>query len=156
MRPMTSRFCVSGLGLLLALTLGAAGCSDKAGADKFVGTWTYAGAINPNCQNIAAIDLTGDTVTITATDSSHIRVDLAGYCMVNCSVDGFTATAAAGQSCTFPIPTLGDQTISITNWTLMMTGDNAITSNFTGAILICAPSGTGTLTRQSDAGTAGQ
>jgi hypothetical protein len=34
-----------------------------------------------------------------------------------------------------------------------MSGDNTITSDFTGAILICAPSGTGTLTRQSDAGT---
>jgi hypothetical protein len=156
MRPMTSRLCLGGLvGLILALAMGVSACSDKSGADKFVGTWTYAGAINPNCQNIAAIDLTGDTVTITATDSSHVRVDLAGYCMVNFSVDGFNATADSGQSCTFPIPGLGDQTITITTWTMMMTGDNAITSNFTGAILICAPTGMGTLTRQGDAGTSG-
>jgi hypothetical protein len=151
---MTSRRSRVGLaGLLLALTMSLSACSEKGGADKFVGTWTYAGAIDPNCMNIAAIDLTGDTVTITATDSSHVRVDLAGYCMVNCSVDGFTATAESGQSCSFPIPGLGNQTIAITKWTLTMTGENSLTSDFTGAILICAPTGTGTLTRQSDAGT---
>ena len=150
---MTSRLRFVGLMFALALASGASSCSENGGAEKFAGKWTYAGAINPNCMNIAPIDLTGDTVTITSTDSSHILVDLAGYCMVNCSVDGFTATADANQSCSFPIPGLGTQSIAITKWTLTMSGDNAITSVFTGAILICAPTGTGTLTRQSDAGT---
>jgi hypothetical protein len=150
MRRMTPR--MHQVVLVLALAIGAAACSTKGGAEKFVGSWVYAGAIDPNCNNIAAVDLTGDAVTITATDSSHIRVDLAGYCMINFDVDGFTANAQGGQSCTFDIPSLGPQAINITRWTLTMTGDDVVTSDFNGSILICFPSGTGTLTRQSDAG----
>jgi hypothetical protein len=78
------------VGLVFALAIGALACSEKSGSDKFVGSWIYAGAIDPNCMNIAPIDLTGDAVTITATDPSHIRVDLAGYCNIACDVDGFT------------------------------------------------------------------
>ncbi len=150
MRRMTPRMLQ--LVLFVALAMGATACSTKGGAEKFVGSWIYAGAINPNCNNIAAVDLTGDAVTITATDSSHIRVDLAGYCMINFDVDGFSANAQGGQSCTFDIPSLGPQAITITKWTLTMTGDDVITSDFNGSILICFPTGTGTLTRQSDAG----
>ena len=65
-------------------------------------------------QGIAAVDLTGDAVTITAPDSSHIRVELAGYCTIAFDVDGFTASASSGQSCTFDIPSLGPQAIAIT------------------------------------------
>jgi hypothetical protein len=140
------------LGLGCALAIGAMACNDKTGADKFVGSWVYAGAIDPNCQGIAAVDLTGDAVTITAPDSSHISVELAGYCTVAFDVDGFTATASSGQKCTFDIPSLGPQAIAITKWTLTITGDDVITSDFTGSILICFPTGSGTLTRQADAG----
>jgi hypothetical protein len=149
MRPM-ARVHLVGLGC--ALAIGAMACNDKSGADKFVGSWVYAGAIDPNCQGIAAVDLTGDAVTITAPDSSHISVELAGYCTVAFDVDGFTATASSGQKCTFDIPSLGPQAIAITKWTLTVTGDDVITSDFTGSILICFPTGTGTLTRQADAG----
>jgi hypothetical protein len=140
------------VGLGCALAIGAMACNDKTGADKFVGSWVYAGAIDPNCQGIAAVDLTGDAVTITAADSSHISVELAGYCTVAFDVDGFTATASSGQKCTFDIPSLGPQAITITKWTLMITGDDVITSDFTGSILVCFPTGTGTLTRHGDAG----
>ena len=150
---MTPRMHVVGLACALAIAVTA--CNQKSGADKFVGSWIYAGAINPNCQGVAAVDLTGDAVTITSSDSSHISVDLAGYCTIAFNVDGFTATAAGGQHCTFDIPTLGPQAIAITKWTLMMTSDDVLTSDFTGSILICVPTGTGTLTRQGDAGGAG-
>jgi hypothetical protein len=140
------------VGLGCALAIGAMACNDKSGADKFVGSWIYAGAINPNCQGIAAVDLTGDAVTITAPNASHISVALAGYCTIAFDVDAFTASASSGQSCTFDIPSLGPQSIAITKWTLTMTGDDVITSDFTGSILICIPTGTGTLTRQGDAG----
>ena len=150
MRRMTPRLHL--VGLVCALAIGVLACNEKSGADKFVGSWIYAGAIDPNCMNIAPIDLTGDTVKITSTDSSHIRVDLAGYCNVACDVDGFTASASGGQSCSFPIPGLGTQSITITSWTLTKTGDDVLTSDFNGSILGCFPSGTGTLTRQGDAG----
>ena len=150
MRRMTGRLHLVGLGC--ALAIGAMACNSKSGAEKFVGSWTYAGAINPNCQGVAAVDLTGDAVTITSSDSSHISVDLAGYCTIKFDVDGFTASASGGQSCTFEIPTLGPQAIAITKWTLTFSGDDVLTSDFTGSILICIPTGTGTLTRQGDAG----
>ena len=150
MRRMTARMHLVGLGC--ALAIGAMACGEKSGADKFVGSWIYAGAINPNCQGVAAVDLTGDAVTITAPNSSHISVELAGYCTVAFDVDGFTASASGGQKCTFDIPTLGPQAIAITKWTLTFSGDDVLTSDFTGSILICVPTGTGTLTRQGDAG----
>jgi len=136
----------------LGLGLGAGGCGGG-GADKFVGTWTYAGAINPNCLGTPAdpIDLTGQTVTIMSTDSTHVRVVLGTICTVTFEVDGSTATAGANQTCMFDIPNVGPATVMITKWTLMVSGDT-IASDFTSSVLICAPSGTGTLTRQTDAG----
>ena len=116
MRRMTARMHL--LGLCCALGIGAMACNDKSGAENFVGSWIYAGAIDPNCQGIAAVDLTGDKVTITAPNSSHISVELAGYCTIAFDVDAFTASASGGQSCTFNIPTLGPTAIAITRWTL--------------------------------------
>jgi hypothetical protein len=150
MRGMTSasRLMV----LVAALGIGAMACNEKTGADKFVGTWTYAGLVNANCLDIAPIDLTGATATITATDKSHIVVDLEGFCRINLEVDGFSASAGAGQTCTLEIPGLGPVAIAITSWTLSMAGGDVIDSAFTGSALGCFPSGTGTLTRQGDAG----
>jgi hypothetical protein len=146
MPSVTSGWRLIGFAVALAV-----GCSQSGGAEKF-GTWTYAGSIDPNCMNIAAIDLTGDKVTITAPDSSHLVVDLAGFCTVHFNVDGFTASAAANQTCTFDIPMLGPEDITITKWTLTVTTDSVLASNFAGAVLICAPTGMGTLTRIGDAG----
>jgi hypothetical protein len=150
MRRMKARMHL--LGLWCALGIGAMACNEKSGAENFVGSWIYAGAIDPNCQGAAAVDLTGDTVTITAPNSSHISVELAGYCTIAFDVDAFTASASSGQSCTFDIPGVGPQAIAITKWTLTKTGDDVLASDFTGSILFCFPTGTGTLTRQGDAG----
>jgi hypothetical protein len=138
-------------GLFAAATVGVSGCGDKngGGAEKFVGTWTYAGSINPNCASIAPIDLTGDTVVITATDSSHLTVALANICTITFDVDGSKATAQSGQTCSFDIPSLGPQSVMITNWTLTMSDMDTVASNFMGFVAICMPSGTGTLTRQA-------
>src|SRR5262245_6997930 len=151
MPSVTSGWRTIALAAVLAAVAGS--CSEKGGAEKFVGTWTYAGSINPNCMNAAAIDLTGEMVTVTAPDSSHLVVDLGGFCTVRFNVDGSTASAASGQSCTFDVPGLGPQAISIMKWTLTVSTDDVLASDFTGAILFCAPSGTGTLTRAGDAGT---
>ena len=143
----------------LALVIGGAGCgSSKTGSEHFAGTWVYAGMINPNCGSggpaVAPIDLTGYSVVITATDSSHLSVALGTACTVKFDVDGFTATAQSGQSCSFNLGgTLGQQAVTITKWTLTSTSTDTITSDFSGAILICTATGTGTLTRLGDAGT---
>src|SRR5262245_48810579 len=84
---------------LAVLAIGVAACTEKTGADNFVGTWVAAGSINPNCLEAAPIDLTGTRAVITASDSSHFKVDLQGYCTVNFEADGFTASAASGQTC---------------------------------------------------------
>lgn len=155
MRRMTSglRLFAAVVVAVAGLGLGVAACDDKGGADKFVGNWTYAGAIAPTCigANVAPIDLTGETVTITKTDSSHVSVALGTICMVTFEVDGSTATAGAGQSCMFEIPGIGPATASITKWTLTISGET-IMSDFTSAVLVCTPSGMGTLTRAPDGG----
>jgi hypothetical protein len=143
-------------GFVAVLSAGAclAACSEKGGAQKFVGTWTYAGAIavGATCGDYPPFDLTGDMVTIAAPDSTHLVVDLAGYCSVNFNVDGHTASAAADQNCTFPIPGVGPTSVSITKWTLTLSSDDVLASDFTGGVLICAATGTGTLTRVGDGG----
>jgi hypothetical protein len=157
MRRMTSglRSLAAFVVAVAGLGLGVAACDDKGGADKFVGTWTYAGAIDPKCigANVTPIDLTGETATITKTDSSHVSVALGTICMVTFEVDGSTATAAAGQSCMFEIPGIGPATASITKWTLTISGET-ITSDFSSSVLVCAPGGVGTLTRAPDGGAA--
>jgi hypothetical protein len=157
MRRMTSglRSLAVVVVVLAGLALGVTGCDDKGGADKFVGTWTYAGAINANCIGtpVDPIDLTGETVTITSTDSTHVSVALGTLCTVTFNVDGSTATAAAGQTCSFNIPGIGPATVMITKWTLTVSGET-VNSDFASSVLICTPSGTGTLTRQPDGGAA--
>jgi len=145
------------IGLVAVLSAGLPACSEKGGAEKFVGTWTYAGAITvgATCGDYPPFDLTGDMVTIAAPDSTHLVVDLAGYCTVNFNVDGHTATAAANQNCTFPIPNVGPTSVSITKWTLTLSSDDVVASDFLGGVLICTATGTGTLTRVGDAGTTG-
>ena len=148
MRRMTSALRL--FGLVVGLAMGV-GCSETTGAENFVGTWTYAGTINPNCMDVAPIDLTGSSATITATDSSHIVMNLVGFCMVKFDVDGFVATASGGQTCSLAIPGLGTVPIAITKWTMMVSGD-VITSDVTGGAFGCLPGGVGTLTRRGDAG----
>ena len=146
------------IGFVVALlAAGFASCSEKGGAEKFVGTWTYTGAITvgATCGDYAPIDLTGDRVTIAAPDSTHLVVDLAGYCTVNFNVDGHTASAAANQNCTFPIPGVGPTSVSITKWTLTLSSDDVLASDFVGGVFICTATGTGTLTRVGDGGTTG-
>ena len=155
MRRMTSglRLLVVVVAALALLGTGVVACSDDGGANKFVGNWTYAGAITPNCIGTAAdpIDLTGETVTIMSTDSSHVSVALGTLCTVTFEVKGSTATAGSGQTCMFDIPGFGPVSVSITRWTLTISGET-IMSDFASAVLVCTPSGIGTLTRQSDAG----
>ena len=65
--------------------------------------------------DVAPIDLTGSVATITATDSSHIVMNLEGFCMVKFDVDGFVATASArSELLARTIPGLGPVPIAIT------------------------------------------
>jgi hypothetical protein len=131
----------------VAALLGVGGCG-SGNADAFVGEWTYAGTIVANCVGITIPDLPldGATVTIVASDDEHLQVVVDTTCMVNFTVDGNTATAGGGQACMLNIPTVGLQSIAITTWTLTL-ADGVITSQFTGALAFCAPTGTGTLTK---------
>jgi hypothetical protein len=155
---MTSKLRL--LGAVAAVAIVAVGCGEKTGADKFVGSWIYAGAIEPNCtgQAVEPMDLTGVTTTITASDSSHISVALGTICSTKFDVDGSVATAGGGQNCTLDVPSLGalsPLTINITRWTMTVSGDmNTIASDFSGTALICVPTSVGTLTRLPDGGAA--
>ena len=133
--------------VVVALAALIAGCG-SGNADAFVGDWTYAGTIAANCTGITIPDLPldGSTVTIVASDDEHLQVVVDTTCMVKFTVDGNTAKADSGQTCQLDIPTVGLQSITITTWTLTL-ADGVITSQFTGGLLVCAPSGTGTLTK---------
>jgi len=155
---MRSGFRIARPVVALAALLCGAACSDnpKTGSDKFVGTWVYAGMINGTCggQAVSPIDLTGYSVTITATDPGHITVQLGTSCTVKFDVDGFVATAQGKQSCMFEIGSFGQQTVSIAKWTLTSTTTDTVASDFTGTAVsgLCMAAGTGTLTRVGDAG----
>jgi hypothetical protein len=133
--------------MVVALAGLIAGCGGG-NADAFVGEWTYAGTIAANCVGITIPDLPldGATVSIVASDDEHLQVVVDTTCMVKFTVDGNRATADANQTCSLEIPTAGVQNIKITSWTLNL-ADGVITSQFTGSLLVCAPSGTGTLTK---------
>lgn len=142
----------AGLVLLAVLALGpTVGCDDGEDApmtDAFAGSWTYGGALTPNCGAVPAdpVDLTGSTVVITKTGDSTIQIVLGGTCTVNFAVSGSTATALSGQTCTFEVPSLGPQSVLITSWTLTL-GGSSIASSFSGSVVICTITGDGTLTR---------
>jgi hypothetical protein len=153
---------------LLAL---AAGCSSSPSttpsgpnADSYAGTWTFqSGSIVPNCPsglNVSTIDLTGQPMTVTKVDSTHVAIMIAAtdvMCDVNFTVDGSTATAGPGQSCA--IKANGQSaTVNISSWTLTLSSDGmqlgtSMMGTATVLIVTCNPTSTGTLTKSStDAG----
>jgi hypothetical protein len=132
----------------------------------FTGSWTFgSGSIQPVCSGItiSPFNLTGDTMTITKVDDTHVATMLTGtgvMCDVNFTVSGTTATAESGQSClvTVNAGTLGTVpvTINIQTWTLNVSGNSltiAMTGTATAAgLLSCAPTADGMATRAADGG----
>ncbi|MES1166136.1 MAG: hypothetical protein ABUR63_10275, partial [Verrucomicrobiota bacterium] len=133
--------------LVLALATVSCGSSSSSNPDSFVGQWTFqSGSIVPNCSGLTVsdIDLTGDAVTITKVDSSHIAMVVAAtgaMCNVRFTVNGSTATADIGQTCM--ISASGNSaTLHVTSWTLSMAA-GMITMSMNGvaavSIITCAP-----------------
>ena len=154
---------------LVALCALAAGCGSSSGpsgpnADSYAGTWTFqSGSIMPGCPsglNVSDIDLTGQPVTLTKVDSTHIAMVIAGtavMCDVNFTVNGSVASAAAGQTCA--IQANGQSAVvTISSWTLTLASsgtqlDMSMNGSATVVIVTCNPTSTGTLTKSSaDAG----
>ena len=164
-----ARVCGMTLGLF-ALGCGSSGAgggsSDPA---AFVATWTFTtGAIDPMCtglgtETLSPFDLTGDTMTITPVDSTHVSTMLTGtgvMCNVTFTVSGQIATAEAGSTCAFTVTIGGSSTavvVDITSWTLTVSGDS-LTMSMAGSakplsgVVSCTPMGTGTATRPSGGG----
>jgi hypothetical protein len=159
---MTKSSIVRVCGAAAALFLFGCGSSSIAGdpAANFVGSWTFAtGSIQPMCNlaGIPAVDLTGDTMTVTRVDPTHVATMLTGtgvMCDVNFTVSGMTATAEANQTCAFTVSVGGTSTavtVDITSWTLTVSGDS-LTMNMSGSaniqqIITCTPMGMGVATR---------
>ncbi len=85
-------------------------------------------------------------MTIVTTDDEHLQVALDTSCVVSFTVDGDTASASPNSICMLEVPTLGLSSITITSWTLTLS-NGMLTSQFGGAVLVCMPAGTGTLTK---------
>jgi hypothetical protein len=149
--------------LLLCVLLPA--CSDGPGSnsdggaprtDDFVGSWRYdSGTLTPNMctvlgMAIPPIPLTGETITITKTDATHINVNAGSACDVAFTVSGAVATAAANSTCAVTVMGV-PVTLNITSWTLTLSGTGLSSAESGSAPLggsACTASGTGTLTRQ--------
>ena len=163
---LTKSSVVRACGAAAALFLFGCGSSSITGdpAANFAGSWTFAsGSIQPMCNiaGIPAVDLTGDTMTVTRVDPTHVSTTLTGtdvMCNVNFTVTGTTATAVSGQTCVVTVSSVA-VTVDISAWTLTVSGDMlsmAMNGTATAAgILSCTPTANGMATRASDDGGTG-
>jgi len=135
------------------------GCGSSSGggdpAGPFAGTWTFnsGSMIEPMCSGatVPNQDLTGDMLTITTVDTTHIKLSSTGGidCNVNFTVSGSTATVEPGQMCS---TTISGAVVSfaITSWTIGLSG-NMLTTALVGTanvvIVTCTPTGSATLSR---------
>ena len=145
-----------------------AGCSSSGGssitADEYVGTWTFqSGTIVPNCSGITLgnVDLTGDAVTITKVDTTHIQMVVSGggvMCDVHFTVNGATAKADSGQTCALSESGY-NAVLNVTTWNLSLSGSDiqmSMSGTASVSIVSCAPTSTGTMVRSgSDAAQSG-
>ena len=139
---------------LLTALLACAGCGSSSSSDdakKFTGAWSFNPGTAACTTGAISVPITGLPVTITETDSMHIALSAGSTCTINFSVAGATATAASGQSCTLTFAGV-PQTIMISSWTLMTSGDQ-ITNTASGTATLCTLNVTGTLVKgTADAG----
>lgn len=160
MPPMISR----ALKALLVSSVLLLGCGSSSGgggnAAPFFGTWTYGSGstLTPmSCTflntAIPPIDLSGDTVTITA-GASASQIDLVQgttACTIKFNVSGTTATATSGQMCTLMVNGVMP-VLSVTSWTLMLSGDT-LAAGFSGSAPFggtsCTASGSGSLAKNT-------
>ncbi|HEY4186883.1 MAG TPA: hypothetical protein VGP07_17540 [Polyangia bacterium] len=131
---------------------GAGGATTSDPAEALAGTWIFqAGSLQPMCNvAVATLDLTGDLLTITRLDATHVNVTSTGgiACNASFTVTGAKATVEAGQTCSATI--MGNRvTVDVTGWTVELSGSTLSTA-LTGTItspVTCTPMGTGTLGR---------
>lgn len=150
-----------------ALALTTAACSSSGSStnpDSFVGTWSFQwGSIMPMCSGVTLgdIDLTGDTVSITKIDTTHVAMMISGggvMCDVRFTVDGSKATADSGQTCA--ISSSGyNAVLDVKSWTMTLAGstiDMSMSGTASVLIVSCTPTSTGTMVRStSDAAQGG-
>jgi hypothetical protein len=158
MPPMISR-ALKGLLVSSVLLLGCGSSSGGGNGAPFIGSWTYAtdSTLTPsNCtvlgQTIPPLDLSGETISITAgASASQIDFVEGTACTIKFTVSGTTATAAADQSCTLPVSGIS-AVLNVSSWTLTLSGDT-LTAGFSGSAPIggtsCTASGTGSLAKNT-------
>ncbi len=158
-----ARVCGLALGIFLVGCSSSGGSGDQSAA--LVGSWTYSsGSIDPMCNiAIAPFDLTGDTMTVTKIDDTHVQTMLTGngvMCDVKFTVNNGTATAEPGQTCAVTTTVAGTPVavnIMITSWTMTTSGDTLTmsmngTASAVGGALTCTPTASGTASRPSAGG----
>jgi len=158
MLRMISR-ALKGLLVSSVLLLGCGSSSGGGNGAPFIGSWTYApgSTLTPsNCmvlgQTIPPLDLSGETITITAgASASQIDFVEGTACTIKFTVSGTTATAASGQSCTLPVSGIS-AVLNVSSWTLALSGDTLM-AGFSGSAPIggasCTASGTGSLAKNT-------
>jgi hypothetical protein len=146
---------------VLVVALGAQSCGSSASGDqttKFVGSWAFSsGSLSPTCigQQISSFDLTGLPVEFTKVDDATISLAIGTGCTLMFHASGNSASVEAGQTCTLDLgDPLGMQSIMVTKWTLVVSGDE-IDATIAGTASVCTAAGTGVLARRATDGGAG-
>jgi hypothetical protein len=163
-----ARVCGAAAALFL-LGCGSSGSITGDPAAAFAGAWTFgSGSIDAMCNvAIPSFPLTGDTLTITRVDPTHVATSLQGnglMCDVNFTVTGSIATATTGQTCAVTTTVSGatvTAVIQISAWSLTVSGDtltnsmSGTASAASGFITCTTVTADGAATRAADAGTRG-
>ncbi|HEY2747456.1 MAG TPA: hypothetical protein VGL86_22690 [Polyangia bacterium] len=139
----------------------AIGCSSDP-ATPYLGTWSFAsGADNVSCPSgTSAAQLTGNVTIKRATGGGGLVVLDPEGCNFSYALDGDRAAASA-QSCSFPVPELGQGVTAAVTYdaiTLDTSDGKSMNDTFSGTVIYtssagsenCVFSGTATLMKVSD------
>lgn len=122
-----------------------AGCGGADPGQRFVGTWSFlSGTDSVSCPNgTTEVSLTGSLTIKPATDGGLLVLDGEG-CNFVYTLEGDRATAA-GKSCSFPVPALGQGVTARVTYDAitLQTEDGAkMTDSFSGKVAYTSSAGT--------------
>ena len=141
----------------LILVAWAAGCGSGGGetvdTKPFEGAWKFdSELVSASCPGLGDLkqDLTGRTMTLTKGTGAELLLDLFDMCKLTFIVTGNTATAKAGQKCSIPVSTFGNQEVEVTLWTLTTADGMTLTTEQKGTVFagMCMATGSGMATKQ--------
>ncbi len=132
------RHTIKMLGLVFVLALSACGRQDGDNLGRFVGTWrATSGTVTTICPGYQPFTdpVSGNLVWSSGVSSDLISTDPIGACAMMADVNGATASAVPGQSCTLPDGLGGLSTVTFVGYTFVISADGqTATENGSGHV----------------------